>query len=70
MRKMGHVACIEVTRDACMVLVGKPEGKTPHGRPRHRWEDTIKMGLQEIGWRVGGMTGLIWLRTVTGGVLL
>jgi hypothetical protein len=50
MRKMGHVAHIEVRRDAYMVLVGKREGKTPHGRPRHRWEDTITMGLQEIGW--------------------
>jgi hypothetical protein len=49
MRKMGHVAHAEV-RDACTVLVGKPEGKTPHGRPRHRWEDTIEVGLQEIGW--------------------
>ena len=50
MRKMGHVAHVGERRDACMVLVGKPEGKRPHGRPRHRWEDTIKMGLQEIGW--------------------
>jgi len=31
------------------VLVGKPEGKRPLGRPRHRWEDNIKMGLQEVG---------------------
>jgi hypothetical protein len=31
------------------VLVGKPEGKTPLGRPRHRWEDNIKMDLQEVG---------------------
>jgi hypothetical protein len=30
------------------VLVGKPEGKRPLGRPRHRWEDNIKMGLQEM----------------------
>jgi hypothetical protein len=33
--------------------VGKPEGKKPLGRPRHRWEDDIKMDLREIGW--GGM---------------
>jgi len=33
-----------------MVLVGKPEGKIPLGRPRHRWEDNIKMNLQEVGW--------------------
>ena len=31
------------------VLVGKPEGKKPHGGPRHRWEDNIKMYLQEVG---------------------
>ena len=35
------------------VLVGKPEGKKPLGRPRHRWEDNIKMDLQEVG--CGGM---------------
>jgi hypothetical protein len=35
------------------VLVGKPEGKRPHGRPRPRWEDNIKMDLQEMG--CGGM---------------
>jgi hypothetical protein len=33
------------------VLVGKPEGKRPLGRPRHRWEDNIKMDLQELGGR-------------------
>ena len=31
------------------ILVGKPEGKRPLGRPRHRWEDNIKMDLQEVG---------------------
>ena len=36
-------------RDVYRVLVGKPEGKRPLGRPRRRWEDNIKMGLQEIG---------------------
>jgi hypothetical protein len=40
-------------RNACRVLVGKPEGKRPLGRPRRRWEDNIKMYLREIGW--GGM---------------
>ena len=40
-------------RDVCRVLVGKPEGKRPLGRPRLRWEDNIKMGLQEVG--CGGM---------------
>jgi hypothetical protein len=33
--------------------VGRPEGRRPLGRPRRRWEDTIKMGVQEVGW--GGM---------------
>ena len=37
----------------CMVLVGKPEGKRPLGRPKHKWEDNIKMDLQEVG--CGGM---------------
>jgi hypothetical protein len=36
-----------------MVLVGKPEGKTPLGRPRRRWEDSIKVDLEEVG--CGGM---------------
>jgi len=40
--------------------VGKPEGKRPHGRPRHRWEDDVEMDLQEVGWV--SWTRLIWLR--------
>jgi len=47
------------------VLVGKPEGKGPLGRPRCRWEDNIKMDLQEVGW--GEWNGLMWLRIGTGG---
>jgi len=35
------------------VLVGKPEGMRPLGRHRHRWEDNIKIGLQEVGWGEG-----------------
>ena len=35
------------------VLVGKPEGKRPFGRPSRRWEDGIKMDLQEVGWGCG-----------------
>jgi hypothetical protein len=42
------------------VLVGKPEGKRTLGRPRCRWEDNVKMDLQEVG--CGAWTGLIWLR--------
>ena len=48
------------------VLVVKPDGKRPLGRPRRRWEDNIKMGLQEMGGGVVG-TGWSWLRIGTGG---
>ena len=53
MRWAGHVARIGEGRGMYRVLVGKPEGKRPLGRPRHRWEDNIKMDLQEVG--CGGM---------------
>jgi hypothetical protein len=36
-------------RNVSKILVGRPEGKTPLGRPRHRWEDNIRMDLREIG---------------------
>ena len=45
----GHVANIGETRGVYMILVGKPEGKRPLGRPMRRWEDNIKMDLQEVG---------------------
>ena len=45
---MGHVACMGERRGIFRVFVGKPEGKRPLGRPRHRWED-IKVDLQEVG---------------------
>jgi len=48
-----------------MVLVGKPEGKKPLGRPRHRWEDNNKIDLQEV--ECGGRSGSSWLRIGTGG---
>jgi hypothetical protein len=49
--------------DVYRVMVGKPEGKRPLGRPRRRWEDIIRMDLQDVGvW-----TGLGWLRIETGG---
>ena len=53
MRWAGHVAHKEERRRVYRVLVGKPEGKRPLGRPRRRWEDNIKMDLQEVG--CGGM---------------
>ena len=49
MRWAGHVARMGQGRGVFRVLVGKPEGKRPMGRPRHRWEDNIKMDLQEVG---------------------
>ena len=48
-RWAGHVACIGERRVVSRVLVGKPEGKRPLGRPRYKWEDNIKMDLQEVG---------------------
>ena len=53
MRWAGHVACMGEGRGVCRVLVGKPEGKRPLGRPRRRWDDNIKMDIQEVG--CGGM---------------
>jgi len=47
MRWAGHVAHLAERSEVCWVLVGKPEGKRPFGRPRHRWEDNIKMDIQE-----------------------
>jgi hypothetical protein len=47
------------------VLVGKPEGKRPLGRPRRRWEDKVKWIFKK--WDVGVRTGLGWLRIGTGG---
>jgi hypothetical protein len=49
-RWTGHVARMGETRNAYRILVGKPEGKRPVGRPRRRWVDDIKMDLREIGW--------------------
>jgi hypothetical protein len=49
MRWGGHVARIGVRRGVYRVLVGKPEGKRPLGRPRRRWEDNIRIDVQEVG---------------------
>ena len=49
MRWSGHVACMGEGRGVYRVLVGKPEGKRPLGRPGRRWEDNIRMDLQEVG---------------------
>jgi hypothetical protein len=53
LRWAGHVARMVERRGAYRALVGKPEGRRPFGRPRHRWEENIKMDLREVGW--GGM---------------
>jgi len=49
MRWAGHVVRMGEDRGVHRLLVGKPEGKRPLGRPRRRWEDNIKMYLQEVG---------------------
>ena len=49
MRWAGHVARVGEERGVYRVLVGKPEGRRPLGRPRHRWVVNIRMDLQEVG---------------------
>jgi hypothetical protein len=49
MRWAGHVARMGEERGVHMVLVGKPEGKRPLGRPRRKWDDNSKMDVQEVG---------------------
>jgi len=49
MRSAGHVARVGEERGVNRVLVGKPEGRSPLGRPRHRWVDNISMDFQEVG---------------------
>jgi hypothetical protein len=56
-RWAGHVARMREERKVYMVLVGKPERKSPIGRPRRRWEDRIRMDL-----RVIGLGGVNWIR--------
>jgi hypothetical protein len=68
MRWAGHVAQTGEGRNLYRVLVGKPEGKRPLGRPRRRWEGGIKMDLGEIRW--GVWSGFTWLRIGTVGGLL
>ena len=63
MRLAGYVA--RVGRGVYRILVGKPEGKRTLGRPRLRWEDNIRMDLQEVG--LEGWTGWMWLRIGKGG---
>jgi hypothetical protein len=50
MRWAGHVARMGEKRNACRLLVGKPEGRRPLGGPRRRWVHNIRMDLGEVGW--------------------
>jgi hypothetical protein len=52
------VARMGEDRGVHRVLVGKPEGKRPLGRPRRRWEDNIKMDLEEVGGGSWGLDGV------------
>jgi hypothetical protein len=63
--EMGGTCSAMGRRDLYRVLVVKPGGKRPMGRPRCRWKDSIKTKLQEVG--CGVWTGLSWLRIGTGG---
>jgi hypothetical protein len=65
MRWAGHVARMGEKRGDYRALVGKPEGNIPLGRRRRRWQDNIKMDLQECD--VGVWTGRNWLRIAIGG---
>jgi hypothetical protein len=66
-RWTGHVAGIGERRNVYRILVGKPEGTRPLGRPRCRWVDNIKMDLGKVGW---GGVDWIGLAVMNLGVLL
>jgi hypothetical protein len=63
MRLVGHVACMGEGRGVYRVLVRMPKGKRPQGRPRHRWEDNIRIDLREIG-----IDGLNWICLAQDGI--
>ena len=65
MRWVGYVVRTGEKKVLYRVLVGKPDGKRPLGRPRRRWEDNIKIDVQEVD--VGVRSGSFWLRKGTGG---
>jgi hypothetical protein len=58
MKWAGHVARMGEERNAYRLLVGKPEGKRPLGRPRRRWVDNIRMDLGEVEWGDVNLIGL------------
>jgi hypothetical protein len=59
MRWAGHVARMGKMRNEYNIFAGKPERKSPFGRPRHKWEDNIRIYLREIGWEI-----LNWMHLV------
>jgi hypothetical protein len=59
MRWVGHVVRMGAKRNAYRLLVGKPDGKRPLGRPRRRWVDNIRMNLGEVGWGDVDWNGLV-----------
>jgi len=59
----GELACMGERRGVCRVLVGKPEGKRPLGKLRHRWEDNITMNLQQVV----GCGGMDWIELAQDG---
>jgi hypothetical protein len=60
MRWAGHVVRMGEVRGAYNILVGRPEGRRPPGRPKRRWEDNIKMDLREIGF--GDVDRIHWVQ--------
>jgi len=66
----GVCGCMDMSRGAYKVLVGKPKGRRPLGSPRHGWEADIKMGLQETGCLGAAIITFIWCGIGTcGGIL-
>jgi hypothetical protein len=54
----GHISSVGILRKVIQIVGGKPEGKRPLGRPRHRWVDNIKRDLGEVGWDYVDWIGL------------
>ena len=69
LRWTGHVAKMEESRSAFKILTGKPTGKRPLGRPRRRWEDNIRMDLEEIGINAGNCVDLTQNRDTWGALV-
>ena len=65
MRWAEHIGRMRDRRGAYRVLMGRTDGKRPFGRPRLRWDDSIKIGLQDVGW--GGMDLIDLTQDRTGG---